>query len=52
MIPPKVDIHRMANPTKRTTITIHTYGDPGTRATVFDVKLGTYETVDLKFHNL
>ena len=34
------------------TITIHTYGDPGTKATVFDLKGGTYETVDLRFHNL
>ena len=50
--PPRSNIHRMANAGRGATVTIHTYGDPGTKATVFDLKAGTYETVDLKFHNL
>ena len=50
--PPRSNIHRMANAGRGPTVTIHTYGDPGTRATVFDVKAGTYETIDLRFHNL
>jgi predicted metal-dependent enzyme (double-stranded beta helix superfamily) len=50
--PPRSNIHRMANAGRAPTVTIHTYGDPGTRATVFDIKAGTYETIELKFHNL
>lgn len=50
--PPRSNIHRMANASRGPTISIHTYGDPGTKATVFDLKGGTYETVDLRFHNL
>ena len=50
--PPRSNIHRMANAGRGPTISIHTYGDPGTKATVFDLKAGTYEQVDLRFHNL
>src|SRR5262249_15665382 len=50
--PPRSNIHRMANAVRGCTVTIHTYGDPGTKATVFDIKAGTYESVELKFHNL
>jgi 3-mercaptopropionate dioxygenase len=50
--PPKSNIHRMANSGRGPTITIHTYGDPGTKATAFDIKAGTYQTIDLRFHNL
>jgi predicted metal-dependent enzyme (double-stranded beta helix superfamily) len=49
--PPRSNIHRMANSGRAPTITIHTYGDPGTKATAFDIKAGTYETIDLRFHN-
>jgi 3-mercaptopropionate dioxygenase len=50
--PPRSNIHRMANAGRGPTVTIHTYGDPGTRATVFDLKAGTYQTIELQFHNL
>jgi predicted metal-dependent enzyme (double-stranded beta helix superfamily) len=50
--PPRSNIHRMSNAGRAPAVTIHTYGDPGTRATVFDLKAGTYESVELKFHNL
>jgi predicted metal-dependent enzyme (double-stranded beta helix superfamily) len=50
--PPRSNIHRMANAGRPPAVTIHTYGDPGTRATTFDIRAGTYEPVDLKFHNL
>jgi predicted metal-dependent enzyme (double-stranded beta helix superfamily) len=50
--PPRSNIHRMANGGRAPAITIHTYGDPGTKATAFDIKAGTYQTIDLKFHNL
>jgi predicted metal-dependent enzyme (double-stranded beta helix superfamily) len=49
--PPRSNIHRMANSGRGPTITIHTYGDPGTKATAFDIKAGTYQTIDLLFHN-
>ena len=50
--PPRSNIHKMANANRGMTISLHTYGDPGTRATAFDVKSGTYQGVDLRFHNL
>lgn len=50
--PPRSNIHRMANTGRFPTVTIHTYGDPGTKATSFDLKAGTYQTIDLRFHNL
>jgi len=50
--PPRSNVHRMADAHGGGTIRIHTYGDPGTRARVFDLQAGTYKTVELKFHNL
>ncbi len=49
--PPRSNIHKMANATGGLTVTLHTYGDPGTRATAFDLRAGTYQSLDLKFHN-
>jgi predicted metal-dependent enzyme (double-stranded beta helix superfamily) len=50
--PPRSNVHQMADAGGGPTITIHTYGDPGTRARVFDLQAETYKTVELKFHNL
>ncbi len=50
--PPRSNIHKMANANRGLTVSLHTYGDPGTRATAFDPKAGTYQSIDLRFHNL
>lgn len=50
--PPSSNLHRMANAAFPTAITLHTYGDPGTRARVFDPVTRKVEIVELRFHNL
>ncbi len=50
--PPSSNLHRMANAAWPTAITLHTYGDPGTRARVFDPVTRKVEIVALRFHNL
>lgn len=50
--PPRSNIHKMANAQRKPTITLHTYGDPGTRARVFDPQSGKVEIIDLVFHNV
>lgn len=49
--PPRTNIHKMENATGRTAISLHTYGDPGTKARVFEPATGQVEIVDLLFHN-
>jgi predicted metal-dependent enzyme (double-stranded beta helix superfamily) len=50
--PPRTNIHKIANALGSTSVSLHTYGDPGERARVFDPAAGRYEIVDLAFHNL
>jgi|GEM_PF-6253677 predicted metal-dependent enzyme (double-stranded beta helix superfamily) len=50
--PPDTNLHKMANAAHATAITLHTYGDPGTRARVFDPVSRKVEIVSLRFHNL
>jgi predicted metal-dependent enzyme (double-stranded beta helix superfamily) len=50
--PPRSNIHRMSNAGRVRAITLHTYGDPGTRARVFDPVTGEVSIVELEFHNL
>ncbi len=50
--PPRSNIHKIANARPEVSISLHTYGDPGTRARVFDPVAGKVEIVDLAFHNL
>ena len=45
------NLHRMGNPTWKQAITLHTYGDPGTKSRVFDEEAGTQDILDLVFHN-
>jgi predicted metal-dependent enzyme (double-stranded beta helix superfamily) len=53
LLPPsRTNIHKMANASRATMVSIHTYGDPGTRAVAYNVKEGTYAPIDLRFHNL
>lgn len=53
LLPPsRSNIHKMANASRAPMLSIHTYGDPGTRANVFDLKSGTREVMELKFHNV
>lgn len=49
--PPRTNIHKMENAGSPTAISLHTYGDPGTKARVFDPPSGRVEIVDLEFHN-
>ncbi|MAG57489.1 MAG: hypothetical protein CMJ83_14450 [Planctomycetes bacterium] len=49
--PPSSNIHVMANAGHPATVTLHTYGDPGTKARVFDPATGVVELLDLPFHN-
>ena len=51
VLPPKVDIHRMANPTDRPTITIHTYGREVEACNVYDLRSGRLGTVSLRYAN-
>jgi predicted metal-dependent enzyme (double-stranded beta helix superfamily) len=51
VLPPKVDIHRMANPTDKVTITIHTYGREVEACNVYDLKSGRLGTVSLRYAN-
>ena len=51
VIPPRVDIHRMANPTKRQTITLHTYGREVGACNVYDPQSGKVGTVSLRYAN-
>ncbi len=51
VIPPKVDIHRMANPTDRQTITIHTYGREVDACNVYDPESGKMGTMSLRYAN-
>jgi predicted metal-dependent enzyme (double-stranded beta helix superfamily) len=50
--PPRSNIHKMANGGRSGTVSLHTYGDPGTRARVFDPATGRVEIMELAFHNL
>ncbi len=49
--PPTVDIHRMANPTSRQTITLHTYGREVDACSVYDLRSGRMGTVSLRYAN-
>lgn len=51
VLPPKVDIHRMANPTDRQTITLHTYGREVDACQVFDPDTGKVGTISLRYAN-
>jgi|SRR5688572_1244459 len=51
VLPPKVDIHRMANPTDQVTITLHTYGREVEACNVYDLKSGRLGTVSLRYAN-
>lgn len=51
VLPPKVDIHRMRNPTKRRTITIHTYGREVDACNVYDPVTCRMGTVSLRYAN-
>ena len=51
VLPPRVDIHRMANPTKRQTITLHTYGREVGACNVYDPESGKVGTVSLRYAN-
>ena len=51
VIPPRVDIHRMANPTKQRTITLHTYGREFGACNVYDANSGKMGTVSLRYAN-
>jgi predicted metal-dependent enzyme (double-stranded beta helix superfamily) len=51
VLPPKVDIHRMRNPTKRQTITIHTYGREVDACNVYDPVTCRMGTVSLRYAN-
>lgn len=51
VLPPKVDIHRMRNPTKRRTITIHTYGREVDACNVYDPATCRMGTVSLRYAN-
>lgn len=53
LLPPsRSNIHKMTNASRSQMISIHTYGDPGTKANVFNVRGGTHEIIELQFHNL
>jgi predicted metal-dependent enzyme (double-stranded beta helix superfamily) len=51
VVPPRVDIHRMANPTDRQTITIHTYGREVDACNVYDPESGKMGTMSLRYAN-
>jgi len=51
VVPPRVDIHRMANPTDRQTITIHTYGREVDACNVYDPESGRMGTLSLRYAN-
>lgn len=50
--PPRSNIHKMANGTSGRAVSLHTYGDPGNKARVFDPVSGKVEILDLQFHNV
>ena len=53
LLPPsRSNIHKMTNATRSQMISIHTYGDPGTKASVFNPRSGTNEVIEMQFHNL
>jgi len=49
--PPRIDVHRMANPTKRQTITIHTYGKETDSCFVYDLVTGKRGPIALRYAN-
>ena len=49
--PPRTNIHKMCNAGRNVAISLHTYGDPGTKARVYDVANGKVGVRDLRFHN-
>ena len=49
--PPSKNIHRISNGTRMPAITMHTYGNPGTKARMFDLTTGRVEIEELVFHN-
>jgi len=51
VLPPGIDIHRMANPTGRQTITLHTYGREVDACNVYDPESGKVGTVSLRYAN-
>ena len=51
VLPPGVDIHRMANPTKTQTVTLHTYGREVEACNVYDPDSGKVGTVALRYAN-
>jgi len=50
--PPNSNIHRISNAGRKPALTLHTYGDPGTRARIFDPASGRVEIRELVFHNI
>jgi len=50
--PARSNVHKMANGSAQRAVSLHTYGDPGMKARVFDAAAGTVEIRDLEFHNL
>jgi predicted metal-dependent enzyme (double-stranded beta helix superfamily) len=49
--PPTVDIHRMANPLDRASVTIHTYGREVEACSVYDPESGRMGTMSLRYAN-
>ncbi|HYC79321.1 MAG TPA: cysteine dioxygenase family protein [Planctomycetota bacterium] len=50
--PPRTNIHKMCNGGRGVMVSLHTYGDPGDKATAYNIKEGSYASIDLRFHNL
>ena len=50
--PSRRNIHKIANAGRAPAITLHTYGNPGTRARIFDPKTGLVAIQELEFHNV
>ena len=49
--PPRSNIHKMGNPSWKRAVTLHSYGDPGTKSRVFDPLSGNVEVMELVFHS-
>lgn len=50
--PPSSNVHKMSNSRRDPAISLHTYGDPGTKARIFEPATGRVEVRQLEFHNL
>jgi len=49
--PPRSNIHHMGNGSQERAVSLHTYGDPGTRSRVFDPATGEVGVLELEYHN-